>query len=237
MKINNTEYKTFLIPGAILVLILITTVFVLKPRISSIIESRNQLLADKKMLTSLTAKLAALEGLAKVEFSDKVDVALNVLPSDKDVSRNLSVIKKIALNNSLIISDISISDIGELATASSKQKIAKGEVLPFFTLDMTVIGGRELIKSFIEQIESTAPLMKNRSLSISQKKEGLTETSLEIQAFFLPFPKTIGKPEQQLVPIASEEEKTFEKINGFNSFIDEEILPNLPVGKENLFSP
>jgi len=237
MKIDNKDYKTFLIPGIIILLILIITVFVLKPRFSLTVENRNRLLADKKLLAGLTSKLATLEGLAEVEFSDKVDVVLNVLPSEKDVPRNLSVVKKIALNNSLLVSDISISDIGEIATTSSKQKVVKGSVLPFFTLDIKTIGSRELIKNFIKQLESTAPLMKITSVSISQKKADVTETSLEIQAFFLPFPKTIGKPEQQLVPITSEEDKTFEKINGFAFFTDEESLPNLPVGKENLFSP
>ena len=32
-------------------------------------------------------------------------------------------------------------------------------------------------------------------------------------------------------------EKVFTKISGFTSFKDEENIPDLPVGKENLFTP
>jgi Tfp pilus assembly protein PilO len=237
MKLNIKDFKSFLIPGIIILLILTMTILVLKPKLTVIFKSRTKLIADKKTLVNLTKKLATLEGLAKVEFTDKVNVALDVLPSDKDVPRNLSVLKKVALNNGLVATNIAISEVGEIATVSAKQKSVKGEILPFFTLNVTVVGERELIKDFISQLESTAPLMRVKRVSIIQKKTDIPETILEIQAFFLPFPKTIGKPEQQLTAITSEEEKVFGAISGLSFFNNEENLPNLPVGKENLFSP
>jgi len=237
MKLNIKDFKPFLIPGIIVLLILMMTVFVLRPKVILILKARNQLMTDKKTLMSLTQKLATLEGLAKVEFADKVDVALDVLPSEKDVPNNLFVLKKIALDNGLIVSNIVVSDLGEIATVSSEQKTSKGEIIPFFTLNITVIGESSLIKNFISQIESTAPLMRVKRVSAMRKRTDIPEISLEIQAFFLPFPKTIGKPEQQLVAINSEEEKIFELISSFNFLSNEEDLPNLPVGKENLFSP
>lgn len=237
MKINLNNYKPFLMPGIILLLILVVTFTVFKPRFTLILKSQRQLASDRKILAGLTTKLATLEGLAKVEFNDKVNVALNVLPSYKDVPRNLLVIKKTALNNDLIIIDIAISDVGEIATASAKQKGGKGEVLPFFTINLTVNGEKERIKNFISQIEMTAPLTKVKKVSIMKRKSELPETNLEIQAFFLAFPQTLGKPEQQLVAITSSEEKVFKRINEFLSFEDAGvILPNLPVGKENLFT-
>ena len=237
MKINLKDFKPFLFSGIIFLLIFIVTVAVLRPRFTLMLKSRRQLISEKKTLADLTAKLGTLEGLAKVEFTDKVGVALSVLPSEKDVPRNLFVIKKVALNSGLIASNIAVSNVGEIATASANQKAAKGEILPFFTINITVNGEQERIKNFISQIETTAPLMKVKGFSIMQRKSEFPETTLGIQAFFLAFPNTLGKPEQQLIPITSGEEKIFQKLSGFFAFENEQDLPNLPVGKENLFSP
>lgn len=237
MKINLKNLKPFILPGLIVFLILIITISVLMPKVRTIADSRQQLLKDKKILADLTKKLAALEGLAQVEFSEKVDVALAVLPAEKDVPGNLSVIKNVALNNGLIVNNITIGEVGEIATVSSESKAKKDAILPSFKLNVSLTGGMEMIKNFISQIQSTAPLMAVESTSIAQKKTEIPETKMEIEAYFLPFPKTLGKPEQQLVAITSEEEKMFNRINEFTFFRSETSLPNLPVGKENLFSP
>jgi len=237
MKINLKDLKPFLLPALIVFLILVVTAFVLKPRLEVVAKSRQQLVKDKKILAELTKKLATLEGLAKVEFSEKTDIALAVLPAEKDVPTNLAVIKNIALNNGLIVSNITISEVGEIATVSSESKIKKDALLPSFSLNVALFGSLEMIKNFISQIQSTAPLMEVRNVSLSQKKTESPETKMEIEAYFLPFPKTLGKPEQQLVAITSGEEKIFNRIKEFTFLSNEKSLPNLPVGKENLFSP
>lgn len=236
MMINFKELKQFLFPGVIIFLILIITVFILKPRLELVMKSRQQLNNDKKVLAALTKKLATLEGLAKVEFSEKTNVALAVLPAEKDVPTNLFVIKSLALNSGLMVNNIMIGSVGEIATGSSTEKVKKDKILPSFNISAVLLGEVGMIKDFISQIQATAPLMEVKSLSISQKKLGVTEAKMEIEAYFLFFPKTLGKAEQQLVAITPGEEKIFDKISEFKVFRNEEELPNLPVGKENLFS-
>jgi len=237
MKINLKDLKPFLLPALIIFLILVVTAFVLKPKLEVMVKSHQQLTKDKKILADLTKKLATLEGLAKVEFSEKTDIALAVLPAEKDVPGNLAVIKNVALNNGLIVNDITISEVGEIAAVSSEIKLKKDAILPSFRLNVSLTGSLEMIKNFISQIQSTAPLMEVKNVSLSQKKTESPETKMEIEAYFLPFPKTLGKPEQQLMAITSGEEKIFSRINGFTFLKGQQTLPNLPVGKENLFSP
>jgi len=237
MKINLKDLKPFLLPALVIFLILVVTAFVLKPRLEVMTKSRQQLTKDRKILADLTKKLATLEGLAKVEFSEKTDIALAVLPAEKDVPSNLAVIKNVALNNGLIVNNITISEVGEIATISSEVKVRKDVILPSFKLDVSLTGGLEMIKNFISQIQSAAPLMEVKNVSLSQKKTESPETKMEIEAYFLPFPKTLGKPEQQLIAITSGEEKIFSRINDFTFLRGQQTLPNLPVGKENLFSP
>lgn len=237
MKINFKDLKPFLLPILVVFLILVVTAFVLKPRLEVMAKSHQQLIKDKKVLADLTKKLAALEGLAKVEFSEKTEIALAVLPAEKDVPSNLSVIKTVALNNGLIVNGITISEVGEINALASDIKLKKEAILPSFKLNVNLTGNLETIKNFISQIQSTAPLMEVKNVSLSQKKTESPETKMEIEAYFLPFPKTLGKPEQQLMVITSGEEKIFSRINGFTFLKGQQTLPNLPVGKENLFSP
>lgn len=237
MKINSKELKPFLLPGVVIFLILIITTFILKPKLELVINYRQQLIKDKKILTDLTKKLATLEGLAKVEFSEKTDIALAVLPAEKNVPNSLFVIKGMALNNGLVLSNITIGSVGEIATVSSTEKIRKDTILPSFKLNASFFGEIKMIKDFISQIQSTAPLMGVESFSISQKKTLIPEVKMEIEAYFLSFPETLGKPEQQLTMITSAEEKMLNRISEFTFFRSEGDLPNLPVGKENLFSP
>jgi len=237
MEINLKNLKPFLLPILIIFVILVVTIAVLKPKLEIISESRQQLIKDKKTLASLTTKVATLEGLARVEFSEKVDVALAVLPAEKNVPGNLSTIKNVALNNGLIVNSITISEIGEIATVGSTEKTAKNNILPSFKVSLSLIGNVGMVNDFVSQIQSTAPLMSVENLSISQKKTEIPETRMTIEAYFLPFPKTLGKAEQQLVAITSGEEKIFNRLNDFTLFGSETSLPNLPVGKENLFSP
>jgi Tfp pilus assembly protein PilO len=237
MKIDLKEIKTFTLPLFVVMLILIFSLTILRPKLEIIFKTSSQLNANKKTLTALTKKLATLEGLAKVELTDKTNLALDVLPAEKDVAGSLFSIKKIAYNNGLIVGDISISEVGELATVSAKQKASKNEIIPSFKVNVHLVGEVEKIKNFVSNLESNTPLMRISQISLNTKKDLGQEAIIYLDAFFLPFPASIGKSEQPLTAITAEEEKVFVKISQFNSFRNEQEIPNLPVGKENLFAP
>jgi len=77
-NINLKENKILLIPLAVLFLILIASLFILRPKIADIFNARRNLVSNRKRLTSLTEKTAILEGLAEVELNEKVNDVLRV---------------------------------------------------------------------------------------------------------------------------------------------------------------
>lgn len=236
MKIDLKEIKLFALPIFVVFLILVFSLAILKPKLDIIFKTSSQLNTNKKTLAALTKKLASLEGLAKVELTDKTNLALDFLPAEKDVPGSLFSIKKMAYNNGLIIGDISIAEVGELATISAKQKINKNEIIPSFKINLHVFGDVERLKNFIISLESSTPLIRVNQISLTTKKGAGQEAIIDLAAFFLPFPVSIGKSEQPLVAITADEEKVFTRISEFSSFRNEQEIPNLPVGKENLFS-
>lgn len=205
-----------------------------------IIKSNRDLTTNRKTLVELTKKVTSLEGLSKPELTDKVDLVLKILPSEKDVPGNLFVLKKLALNNELMVSELSIPEVGEIASSSAEtQKTSKDEILPSLAVKLTLVGSREKIISFLQQVETVAPLMKVSGLTMSQKMEGLDEALVDIRTYFLPFPKTIGKLEQPIVPVTSQEEKVYGDLTKFTFFEANQGTSSatlLPTGKTDLFA-
>lgn len=231
--------KSFLFPGLILILVILVSLFWLRPKVIVIIKSNRDLATNRKTLAELTKKVTTLEGLSQPELNDKVDLVLKILPSEKDVPGNLFVLKKLALDNGLMVSELSIPEVGEIASSSAEtKKTSKDEILPSLEVKLTLVGSREKIISFLQQAETTAPLMRVNSLAMSQKMEGLDEALVDIRTYFLPFPKTIGKLEQPIVPVTSQEEKVFNELSNFKLFEGSEVSSSsaLPTGKSDLFS-
>lgn len=220
--LNSKSGKQFLLPIIVLFIIVLGGIFFLKPKITNIINNRKELTGDRKILADLTTKVSLLEGLSKPELAEKADLLLKVLPSEKDVARTMSVLKQVALNNELIISELTIPDVGEIASGSSvpPKSSSKNEILPSLAVKLTVLGAREKIVNFLAQVEQTAPLARVSNLDISQKNEGLDEAMIDINSYYFPLPKTLNKTEQAVVSVTTQEETVFDKLDNF-SFIGE----------------
>ena len=230
--------KLVLFSGVILALIVLVSLFWLRPKIMAIMKANKELAANKKILAELTKKVTVLEGLSQPELSERVDLVLKVLPSEKDIPTVMVALKKIALNNGLVVSELNIPEVGEIATVSAQSKVAKEEILPSLAVKLILIGSREKIISFLKQVETTAPLMRVSGLVINQKGGGLDEALIDVKTYFLPFPKTLGKVEQAIIPVTSQEEKIFSQLSKIEFFQESESLSSspLPAGKADLFS-
>jgi len=221
-NINLKENKIFLVPVVILFLILLASLTVLRPKISDIFKARRELNSNRRQLTILTEKLSTLEGLAGVELNEKVDDVLRVLPIEKDVAKNLFVLKRLALDSGLVFSGMNLSEVGEISTGAAKPKLVGGAILPSLAFDVLVIGTQDKIKNFLVNLKSVSPLMKVVQLSTTQRKENVPESTVLIESFYLPLPKTIGKLVVPITPISREEENVLVKISEFKIFKDEE---------------
>ncbi len=235
-NINLKENKILLIPLAVLFLILIASLFILRPKIADIFNARRNLVSNRKRLTSLTEKTAILEGLAEVELNEKVNDVLRVLPTEKDVAKNIFVLKRLALDAGLVFEGVNLSEVGEISTESAKTKLIQGAILPSLSFNVSLIGSQDRVKNFLGDLGETAPLMKVAQLTISQKKENPPEATILIESFYLSLPKTIGKLETPVVSVNREEENVLLKIAEFKSFKDEDEFYFATGFKDNPFA-
>lgn len=238
VKISSLEIsklRSFFIPGAIVVFILASALFLIRPRASEIFLIQKNLEKEEKRLAQLTAKTAALEGLDQVELSEKVEIAARALLSEKNLPLLISVIKNLAAKNNIELRSLQV-DPGELEPVPVK---GNEEKLPSLSFKITVSGKIADFKEFLTQLHKIAPLMRVQSIAVdTERVEGSLQVSLPLEVPFLPPPTVLGLPEKPLTQITREEETVWQKLTQLNfAFITvTEEMPAVPAGKENPFA-
>lgn len=217
-NLNIKENKVFALPVLILFIVFLVSVVFLKPKLSEILEIRRDIKSEKNNLATLTQKLTTLDGLAQVELNEKAFLTLNALPIEKDVAKNLFILKQLVQDSGLGLSNITIGNVGDISTASAQTKIEKGEVLPAMIFSISVSGQMSEIGDFISRVNLTLPIMRINQIYLSNKKGDIPEITLDINSYFLPLPKTLGKVEDLVAVISPQEEKVFEKLKEFKVF-------------------
>jgi len=227
-----SKFRVYLFPLVVVILIVVSTVAILKPKLDDLLKTRANLAKQKKELAQLTQKVTVLEGYDQDELKDRVNKILKVLPKEKDAPLILVTTRSLVNDYNLEISSLTI-DVGELATESAKPK-TKEETLPFLSIQLSVSGSLNDLYDFLEAIESTTPLMRIDHMSID--REGTTiESSIELFTYHLAAPQDIGKVARQITPLNSEEEEIYQKISRYRPGFAGTRLPYVGSGKENPF--
>jgi hypothetical protein len=221
------KYKNFLIPVFLIVSIIFSGWNFLLPKIIDIFQMRKTINEEKRKLIKLTEKEAFLESLDEYELIEKTQLLLKILPSEKDIILPWATLKSLASQFNLKTESIQV-DLGD-------DKLNTGLSTVVFSLRVNA-NNKENIREFIEKIKVTRPLMEIEDLSIYFKTESESEANLKIKIFFLGLPKEIGKVEDPLSLLTTEEERVYQKVSEFSSPLEEEFTPSPTLGKENPFA-
>ena len=219
------RFKPFLLPVSIF-LIILASLFFLKPRMVEIIEIQKNLSQARERLTQLTAKASQLEKLGQTELAAKTELVLKALPSKKDIPQILFTLRELSREVGVDLQGVQV-DPGELSLPQEKE----GRLI----FEAKIKGEKEKIRVFLERVESTFPLMKLEKFSLSQEGGGGIEAVVVLNAFFLSLPKELGTVEQPLALITPQEEDIYQVITKFKPLQKEEGLMTIQVGKENPF--
>lgn len=229
-----TKYRSFWGPALTIVLIFLFSLFVLIPKVKNIFSQQKTLSSEKKRLAQTTQKLASLEGLNEYELSAKTERALAVLPPEKDPARLMMTIRYLTDSTGVKLAAIDIEP-GEISAVSSQVE-GEEESVPFLAFKMEVNGSPEAIREFLAKVQSTAPLIKVREVTISSKETAI-QAMLELETFYLPLPQTLGSVEKSLPKISPEEDKVYESLAKLETASPEvAIFTPVETGKENPFS-
>lgn len=229
------QSRRSLVSVLIIILVVVSALFLVKPKVSEILEARKAIKKEREKLAQLTQKEALLASLNEVELIQRANLTLAVLPVEKEVPLVLSSLKVLTIESGLTLGPIGVNP-GKISTGSAEISPPKAEVLPSYAFSLQAQGNTDQIKTFIEKVEQITPLLQVKSLSVSQEETDLASVDLVISAFFLSLPEKVGPVDQPLLLLTQAEEEMLKKISSYQSVLTGEALPFVPTGKANPFA-
>ena len=228
-----SQFREFLFPGIVIILIVITAVTVLKPKIDSLLEIRQGVAKQKKELGQLSQKSAVLEGYDQNELKNRTEKLLKVLPVEKDGPLIVATMRSLVSENNLELISLGVN-VGELATESA-EPTKKEETVPSLKIALDVAGELGDLYNFLSAVESITPIMRVDKVGISREGTSV-ESQVSLSNYFLAMPKEIGKVSRQIVPVNTEEEKVYQEVSNYQPPAMGTALPIVTSGKENPFA-
>lgn len=227
-----SKYRDFLFPGIVIILIVVSLVIVVKPKITELMEIRGNLAKQKQELAQLIQKAAILEGYDQNELQVRANKTLKVLPAEKNGPLVLATVRTLVNEQDLDLEGLSVN-IGEVSTGAAKPKSSK-EKVPSLEIKLSISGNLDDFYKFLEGIQTTAPIMKIKQLSFSREGNSVSG-SLLLASYYLNLPVDIGKTSSKIVPITSQEAEIYQQLSGYQLAISGNALPPIGSGKEDPF--
>ena len=113
-----SRYKVFLAPTLAVAVSVILLLMVVKPRLETVWQSRQEIKESQTRLENIQTKLDELSRLNKTKLEADVKLLNRALPFEKDVPGAVLGIERLAADSGLIIDSLALSP-GEVSTQSA----------------------------------------------------------------------------------------------------------------------
>lgn len=222
------DYQSLVMPILLLVLFSFSWRF-LVPRFNQAKDLYDGIQKDKQKIITLQAKVSELKTLNEFELSEKSEVLLSAIPSEKNVVGTMMSIEKTAEENGVQIGGISVSP-GEIATQSAQKSSL--EELEF---DLSVKGEIERFVDYLKAVSETLPLVNVQNIEISLVDNRQAEVSCVLKGYYAGLPVSIGRIDAPVAKLSAKEESLLGQIRQYRIYEAETFEPS-PGGKTNPFT-
>jgi hypothetical protein len=213
-------------------------------QVSAALQTNGKLSAKQRQVDQLNRKAQELEQLKfSPEFTQAAKIN-EVLPSHKPLLELLNNLNNVAGETRVAITEFEISP-GEIATdstevsqrAGNKQQADYNEL----RLELTIVGGLNQVREFMDLIERVSPLTTITSLTIDRKVganvteiSNATRADLALNTYYYtkPISSTLSAP---LPEISNEERRIFQEILQFSPSEIEEQTEIISGSNSDLF--
>lgn len=234
--------RALIFPLGVLMLILVSLVWLLKPQVEGISEYRETIKDNELILRKLEDKLETLENQSEDELKSYLVSVNRVLPEKKPVFKLVNALAGLSQEvPEVVISDYSINP-GSLASSSAEANEKPGEIAVMST-EMDVSGSYEGIMTYLTKLRQMAPLIGITSISVNGELNPLSnetqsvDVSLMLDVHYSLSPKTLGKIRDKLPEYAGDFSETQARLDEFQTFQAEEFqFIEVDQQRENPFS-
>lgn len=199
------QVKTFALP-IITVIVFLFVLFLVQPRISSILELSESVKVLEQQTKVLEEKIGSLGQIDGQDLRSKIQQAEKALPSEKDVPSLLFSVDKLATDTGVSVTSLQLTPGEITATTSASQSFDK---LP---IRLSIGGSYEGVRDFLTKSVSSNRIFKILKVSLTTGQgQASISASLDLEVYFLPLTNVRFKIEDPLPKMTPEEEKAIER--------------------------
>jgi Tfp pilus assembly protein PilO len=210
-------------------------------KITDLFHEKQQLTQERDVLKD---KVSILDSLDENTLRENLSIVLSAVPSDKSIQSLFQTIDGAAASVGIELSDINVAAVGSVSTQAaalgetSVEKHIGAHTVPF---SAGVVGSFENIQKFITLAPAIRRLVRIRSFGLQFPKDTTPlRVSLDMDAFYEPFPNTLGVSAQPIFNLTQKELYVLQTIEQFPDY-NASGLSGLPTAqimqKLNPFSP
>lgn len=247
----DPQIREKLVPLAVVVIIGIGSVLFGSRILGDIYKQQQEIRTQEKKLALLQGKVTQLKETSDAALQGQITAFEQVLPSTKPALNLLSALSRLAREQSIILSAITLNpgrveEGGVAATEVERQQRAEKPKPQDFTLEFSAEGSLAQVGTFISGLERTAPVMTIEEFSLGLVGGGVSEETgeftpsrvkadLVVQVHWQKTPEKIGTVDQPLAQLSEAEAQLLQTLQEFVLY--ESVQPQVPTGKTNLFAP
>ena len=215
-----SQYKLFIYPLVVVVASVVLIVFLILPQLKGLFLGQGNLNEAQGRLNVLSVKATELESLNANDLSQKLEVALAALPTDKDFSALIGIFKGLAASYGMNL---------------TSHHLGGGVHQYGFTVKADMIGSATSLGNLLSCIETSPRVMRVQSMETTSSGLGNTIfTTLTVLVYFSPSPKTLGSVDSALPNLSDDDQHVLATLARTNVGAINQPT-SLPSGKSNPF--
>lgn len=195
IKLYQT-YQLIIFPAVVALSSLFLILFAIYPQAAKLIA--DQKVADELFgkSTLLATKVQALESYNESDLSQKVNVTLASLPTNKDFSNIFGVLEQLTSQSGFSINSISLGNTaGKVGNVNS------------YEVKLEMKGIKILLPVLLSNLEKSARLIRISSIDIAvDSASQVANISLAVQVLYDPPPQNFGTPDSPLPELSQQDE-------------------------------
>ena len=234
-------YKTIIILSGVILISFLCFVVGIVPLAKKSYDLWQSMDALQKNITILSEKISILQSLDDVSLRSNLGSLTDAVPTESSLATIFTTLDGVS-GNGIIVKSFDQTKPGSISTGSAQKLNADStkvgaNILPF---SVTVSGPIDQVQNFLTRISQVRRLFKIRGADLTFTTDGV-EARTELNAFYVPFPKSIGGVTSPITPLNDSEQASLAKVSALPLESSYAFVVGTPSaetgGKADPFSP
>lgn len=179
-------------PLVSIVISLLLLVFIIIPQLLGIKSTQDSIAQLNTRVGNLNAKANSLNSVDTKSYQDNLNVALIVLPTDKDIPSAIGQIQTLLANNNLQLNGMSFAHSDTPPSAA----------LQNYQIKIDVTSDQNSLKNLVNSLKGAPQIMQVTTLDITgDQRTSSLDSTLTLEIFYQGLPTALGDLEQPVSPL------------------------------------